>query len=184
MCCENLVDRINELNPAQVERTIKLLLPRLTSYENEPIPENIKQYIVSRELTQISKSMSNVLKAQGYPTEENIIQMAIGNTETRTNLSKATLIELAKLPETYEVVNRCVTSAEEEMIAPIAVIAVGVAGSMVLLSTSILVLALKTRSEDAEKSIEHIADALKSAFDASKQTFGGADPLGGKCLQE
>ena len=159
MCDDTLVDKINGLNPAQVERVILLLLPRIKSFENEPIPSDIVQDIKSRDLARTSKLMAETLTAQGYPIEADAIQLAINNENSRNDLAKSMLIELAKLPETCEVINRQIKSAEEEMPAPILVVAAGVACSMGLLSASVLVLALKTRSEDAEKAKKALEEA-------------------------
>ena len=175
MCDENLINRINNLNPGQIGRAIELLLPRLQRDFNEQISNDTAQAVMSLDMVQISMAMSGILKAQGYNIEAEDIRISVENKSTRTDLAKAMLIELAKLPKTCIVIDSVVRSAEKEMIAPFVILAVGLAGSMGLRSTSVLILALKNESKDAEKAIKHIADALKSAFDASKLGLGDAN---------
>ena len=154
------VERIEELSASQVSRTVELLMPRLADTYQNQLPEKTIQLVEAPDLTQASRVIAETFEAQEYPPKAEIIQAVVEREESRVELARKMLIILAGLPETRQVVDTVIASVEEEMFV-METLAVGIAASLILLSSGVVIATIRMKPEGLPESLKNICDAIK-----------------------
>lgn len=160
MSDNTLIERIEKLPASQVSRSVELLMPRLADAYQKHIPEMAIQLVEAPDLTQASRMLAETFEAQEYPVKEGVIQRAVEREENRVELARKMLIILAGLPETRQLVDMVITSVDEEMFVA-ETLAVGVAASMILLSSSVVIAICRMKPEVLPEAVKNICDAIK-----------------------
>jgi hypothetical protein len=173
-------EKIDELSDAQVARVVQIVLPLLRQRYETQIPEETAKLIESQDTKRISDTVAADLSALGYSIKAEDILDNLKDDRARVAISRTMLKELSVLPEYSEEVDTAVESATGEMVIPaVAILAIGVAASLVILSTTVLVGIFRANKEDIPKIVEPTCDTLPKCVEAmSKVLAGSPTPLG------